>query len=100
MGSIPSMVLVLCAEQSSAWSKILLRKAFSRVNSNQVIWLKLLLLTTTLFCKYVTASSSCQLQLRPKQPSQPVVKVVQARHKVNKRIQGGICSRPDSMHKI
>src|SRR5436305_13553822 len=98
MGSILSMALVLCAEQSSAWSKILWRKAFSRANSNQVIWLRLLLLTTTLFCKCVTAASSCPLQLHPKQHSLLVVKVVQVRHKVHKYIQGGICSRPEYMH--
>src|SRR5438552_7013902 len=97
MGSMLSMVLVLCAVQSSAWSKILWRKAFSRGNSNQVIWLKLLLLTTTLFCKCVTASNSYPLQLHPKQPSRLVVKVVQAKHRDNKFIQGGICSRPESL---
>src|SRR5580693_3242730 len=98
MGSMPSMALVLCAVQSSAWSKILWRKAFLRVNSIQVIWSKLLLLATTLFCKCVTASSNCPLQLHPKQPSRLVVKVVSAKHKDNDLIQGGICSRPESMH--
>src|SRR5436190_24176400 len=96
---MPSMALVLCAVLSSALSKILWRKAFLKVNSIQEIWLKRLLLTTTLSCKCVTASSSCPLQLHPKQPSRLVVIVAQAKHKDNNLFQGGICSRPESMRK-
>src|SRR6266852_9672794 len=86
---MPSMALDHCAVLSSVWSKIPWRKAFLKVNSNQEIWWKRLLLTTTLSCKCVTASNSCPLQLHPKQPSRLVVKVAQAKRKDKNLSQGG-----------
>src|SRR2546426_10033778 len=63
------MVLAHYVAPFSVWSKTRSQKAYSRASSTRVTWWKPWSSMTTLFCKYVTVSSSYLHLLHPKQPS-------------------------------